>query len=78
MWPSIFPLGIDGLGRFTEKGSAILIMGIAGGAVIPKIFAQLKDHYDFQWVFFLIMIPCYLFILYYATKGYRAGKTARA
>jgi MFS transporter, FHS family, L-fucose permease len=75
MWPAIFPLAIDGLGKFTEKGSAILIMGIAGGAIIPKAFAQLKDTYDFQAVFFALMLPCYFYILYYATKGYRAGKS---
>lgn len=74
MWPAIFPLAIDGLGRFTEKGSAILIMGIAGGAVIPKIFAEMKDTYNFQWVFFVLMILCYLYIWFYATKGYKAGK----
>lgn len=76
MWPAIFPLAIDGLGKFTEKGSALLIMGIAGGAIIPKLFAQLKDQYDFQWVFFLLMLPCYLFILYYSMSGYKAGKKA--
>jgi glucose/galactose transporter len=74
MWPAIFPLGISGLGRFTEKGSALLIMGIAGGAIIPKLFASLKDHYDFQLVFCLIMLPCYFYILFFATRGYRAGK----
>src|SRR5690606_4441534 len=56
MWPAIFPLAIDGLGKFTEKGSAILIMGIAGGAIIPKIFAEMKATYNFQWVFFGLMI----------------------
>ncbi len=76
MWPAIFPLAIDGLGKFTEKGSALLIMGICGGAIIPKLFASLKDHFDFQWVFFLLMLPCYFYILFYATKGYKAGKTA--
>jgi FHS family L-fucose permease-like MFS transporter len=76
MWPSIFPLAIDGLGKFTEKGSAILIMGIAGGAIIPKIFASLKETYDFQWVFFLLMLPCYLYILFYSINGYKAGKRA--
>jgi MFS transporter, FHS family, L-fucose permease len=76
MWPAIFPLAIDGLGKFTEKGSAILIMGIAGGAIIPKAFASLKDQYDFQLVFALLMIPCYIFILYYSLSGYRAGKKA--
>ncbi len=74
MWPAIFPLAIKGLGRFTEKGSAILIMGIAGGALIPKAFASLKEEYDFQLVFCLLMIPCYLYILYYAVKGYKAGQ----
>lgn len=75
MWPAIFPLAIDGLGKFTEKGSAILIMGIAGGAIIPKIFASMKEQYDFQHVFFALMIPCYLYILFYSVKGYKAGKT---
>jgi FHS family L-fucose permease-like MFS transporter len=74
MWPAIFPLAIDGLGRFTEKGSAILIMGVAGAAVIPKVFAGLKEDYNFQWVFFLLMVPCYLYILFYSVKGYKAGK----
>jgi len=75
MWPAIFPMAISGLGRFTEKGSAILIMGIAGGAIIPKAFASLKETYNFQLVFFALMIPCYLYILYYALKGHKAGKT---
>ncbi len=74
LWPAIFPLSISGLGKFTEKGSALLIMGIAGGAIIPKLFASLKETYDFQWVFFLLMIPCYLFMLYFGIKGYKAGQ----
>lgn len=73
MWPAIFPLAIRGLGRFTETGSALLIMGIAGGAIIPQAFAVLKQHYDFQWVFAALMVPCYLYILYYAVRGHRAG-----
>ena len=74
MWPAIFPLAIAGLGRFTERGSALLIMGIAGGALIPRLFAQLKDSYDFQLVFLLIAAPCYLYILFYSLKGYAAGR----
>lgn len=72
MWPAIFPLAISGLGKFTEKGSAILIMGIAGGALIPKAFAAFKDEYGFQIVFFVLMLPCYMYILYYSLKGYKA------
>ena len=74
MWPAIFPLAISGLGKFTEKGSAILIMGIAGGALIPKAFAAFKDEYGFQLMFFVLMIPCYLYILYYSIKGYKVGQ----
>lgn len=78
MWPAIFPLGIRALGRFTELGSAIMIMGIAGGAIIPQLFAVLKQHYDFQWVFLLLMVPCYLYIMYFAQAGYRAGLSGKA
>ena len=73
MWPAIFPLAIRGPGRFTETGSALLIMGIAGGAIIPQAFAVLKQYVDFQWVFAGLMVPCYLYILYYAQRGHRAG-----
>jgi len=76
MWPAIWPLAIDGLGKFTEKGSAFLVMGISGAAIIPKVFASLKEDFNFQWVFFGLMLPCYLFILFYSTKGYLAGKKA--
>ncbi len=76
MWPAIFPLAIRGLGRFTETGSALLVMGIAGGAIVPQLFAVLKQYYDFQWVFAGLMVACYLYILYYALRGYRAGLPA--
>lgn len=73
MWPAIFPLAIRGLGRFTETGSALLVMGIAGGAIIPQLFALLKQHIDFQLTFVLLMVPCYLYILFYSVIGHRAG-----
>ncbi|HVK51433.1 MAG TPA: sugar MFS transporter [Pseudoxanthomonas sp.] len=78
MWPAIFPLAIKGLGRFTETGSALLIMGIAGGAVIPQLFAVFKQSHDFQWVFTALAVPCYVYILYFAQRGHRAGKTRQA
>jgi len=70
MWPAIFPLAINRLGRFTELGSALLIMGIAGGAVIPLLFGYLKSTINFQLVFLILVLPCYLYILYYAMRGY--------
>ncbi|MCS3746763.1 MULTISPECIES: sugar MFS transporter [unclassified Xanthomonas] len=78
MWPAIFPLAIRGLGRFTEIGSALLVMGIAGGAIIPQLFAILKQHYDFQVVFAALMVPCYLYILFYSLRGHRLGLPAQA
>ena len=75
MWPAIFPLAIRGLGAHTQLGSALLVMGIAGGAIVPQLFAVLKQHFDFQLVFVALMVPCYLFILYYALRGHRAGLT---
>ncbi len=78
MWPAIFPLAIKGLGRFTETGSALLIMGIAGGAIVPQLFAVLKQHYDFQLVFAALAVPCYLYILFFALHGHRVGKARQA
>jgi len=78
MWPAIFPLAIHGLGRLTEQGSALLIMGIAGGAVIPQLFVYLKQTYDFQLVFLLLMVPCYLYILYFALRGHRVAQVVSA
>ena len=76
MWPAIFPLAIKGLGRFTETGSALLVMGIAGGAVVSQSFAILKQHFDFQWVFAGLAVPCYLYILFFALRGHRVGQGA--
>ncbi|KRA45320.1 sugar MFS transporter [Pseudoxanthomonas sp. Root630] len=78
MWPAIFPLAIKGLGRHTETGSALLIMGIAGGAIVPQLFAVLKQHYDFQLVFAGLAVPGYLYILYYALAGHRVGRARPA
>lgn len=75
MWPAIFPLGISHLGKFTKTGSAIMIMGIAGGAIWPLLYAFIKDHLhlDFQLAYFVTVMPCYLFILYFAVKGHKVG-----
>jgi len=71
MWPAIFPLAINGLGRFTQIGSAILVMGIAGGALIPQLYGLLEKSSGYQSAFLICMLPCYLYILYYATWGYK-------
>jgi MFS transporter, FHS family, L-fucose permease len=77
MWPAIFPLAIKGLGSVTEFGSALLVMGIVGGAAIPQLFVHLKQGHDFQLVFLAIMVPCYLYILYYGAAGHKVGQHAK-
>jgi FHS family L-fucose permease-like MFS transporter len=74
MWPAIFPLAIHGLGKFTKIGSAYLIMAISGAAVFPLLYGKLSQVLNTREAY-LIIIPSYLFILYFATKGYKAGKT---
>lgn len=77
MWPAIFPLAISGLGKFTKTGSALLIMGIAGGALLPLLYTTLKDKEIFSNAqsFLICILPSYLYIFYFAVKGYAAGKT---
>ncbi len=70
MWPAIWPLAIDGLGRFTKIGSSLLIMGIAGGALLPLLFGKLADMFDPQMAYW-ILVPCYIEIFYYAISGHK-------
>jgi MFS transporter, FHS family, L-fucose permease len=76
MWPAIFPLAIAGLGKFTKIGSGLLIMGIVGGGILPLLYSSLKDKIGLNnsLAFFVCMLPCYLYILYYSAYGYMAGK----
>ncbi|HUA81460.1 MAG TPA: sugar MFS transporter [Dyella sp.] len=76
MWPAIFPLAIKGLGSHTELGSALLIMGIVGGALLPQAFVHLKQYIDFQLAFVIVIVPCYLYILYYGVRGHNVGNHA--
>lgn len=73
MWPAIFPLAIDRLGRFTKTGSALLVMAISGGAILPLVYAKFSETLGTREAY-AIMIPCYLYIFYFAIKGYKAGR----
>jgi len=70
MWPAIWPLALDGLGKFTKLGSALLIMMIAGGALLPLVYGKMSDLYSTQLAYWLL-VPLYLFLLYYATLGFK-------
>jgi FHS family L-fucose permease-like MFS transporter len=67
MFPTIFTLGIKGLGPLTEEGSGLLIMAIAGGALVV-VQGWIADHYGLQ-TSFLLTAACELYILFYALWG---------
>ena len=78
MWPAIFPLGIRDIGQFSNTGSALLVMGIAGGALIPPFYGWLYKEgnvfgFDFKTAFVFVMLICYLYILWFGKKGHKVG-----
>lgn len=89
VWPAVWPLTLNGLGKFTKTGSALLIMAIAGGAVIPPLYGKLVDAGKHDLIAngmnevqavatastssYWILIPCYAMILYFAFWGHKIG-----
>ncbi len=76
IWPSVWPLAIEGLGRFTRIGSSLLIMGSLGGALLPLLYGRLADIATPQQAY-IVVLPCYFFILYYAISGHKVGKRVK-
>jgi fucose permease len=79
MWPAIWPLAMKDLGKFTKAGASLLVTAIVGGAVVPLIFGTVVDAVktteqavvgNYQTAYW-IMVPCYVFILYFAISGYK-------
>ncbi len=70
VWPAVFPLALSGMGKLTSVGSALLIMGISGGAFGPMFWSITSTSTDMaEQGGYLVLLPCYLFILFYAMKG---------
>ncbi len=76
VWPAIWPLALDGLGKHIEAGSALLVIAIGGGAVVPQLWGQLSKFTGQQNAFW-ILVPCYLFILFFAVYGHKIGKKVK-
>jgi glucose/galactose transporter len=70
VWPAVWPLALNGLGKYTASGSALLIMGIAGGALLPILYGRMSDVASPQAGYW-VMLPCYALILFYAAKGHK-------
>ena len=70
-WAGIWPLALDGLGRFTKTGASLMIMGLCGNALIPLGYGWLADHYHSAHAGYWILLPCYLYLTYYAAIGHK-------
>lgn len=68
MFPTIFALGIRGLGPLTKKASSFLVMAVAGGAFCPPAMGAVADHFGMA-VAFMIPLICFAFIAWYARFG---------
>ncbi|MFA6196729.1 MAG: sugar MFS transporter [Sulfurimonas sp.] len=71
VWPSIWPLALEGLGKYTAQGSALLITAIAGGALLPLLFGRISQLSGDMQSSYLIGVVCYIFILFYALKWHK-------
>ena len=74
VWPAIWPLALDGVGKYTKIGSALLIMAIAGGAIMPLVYGWLSEILKSTQQAYWIAVPCYIMILYFALWGHKKGK----
>jgi FHS family L-fucose permease-like MFS transporter len=72
IWPSIWPLAINGLGKFTKIGSSFLIVAIGGGAILPLLYGWMADRFSPHHAYWIV-VPSYLCILWYAKAGHKAG-----
>ena len=89
VWPAVWPLTLQGLGKFTKTASALLIMAISGGAIIPPLYGRIVDSNSKELILsgvekaeamatastqsYWILLPCYAIILYYAVYGHKKG-----
>lgn len=73
VWPAVWPLALNRLGKFTKLGSALLIMAISGGALLPLLHGYLTDTVSPKMAYALLL-PMFGFILYYAAIGHKKTK----
>lgn len=87
VWPAIWPLALNGVGKFTKTASALLIMAISGGAIIPLLYGRVVDSLHLSYLAdgieeaaamahssnqgYWVLLPCYIAIYFYAVKGHK-------
>jgi len=70
VWAGIWPLALDGLGRFTKLGASVMIMGLCGNAIMPLLYGYFADAYGLRQAYW-VLFPCYLFLVFYAGFGHK-------
>jgi glucose/galactose transporter len=73
VWAGIWPLALDGLGRFTKLGASIMIMGLCGNALLPLVYGYFADLHGLKQAYW-VLFPCYCYLVFYSVYGYRIGK----
>lgn len=76
IYAGIWPLSIHGLGKFTKTGSSLLIMGLCGNAILPLIYGYFAEVYNLR-IGYWILIPCFLYLIFFATKGHKINSWKR-
>lgn len=71
IWPALWPLALSGLGKFTKIASALLIMGISGGAIMPLVYGGIADSIGSTQQAYWVMLPLYMFIMYFGLSGHK-------
>jgi glucose/galactose transporter len=70
IWAGIWPLALDGLGKFTKLGASVMIMGLCGNAILPLFYGYYADRYDLRTAYW-VLFPCYLYLVFYALLGHK-------
>ena len=70
VWAGIWPLALEGLGKYTKLGASIMIMGLCGNAILPLIYGYYADTLDPRSAYW-VLVPCYLFLVFYAIYGHK-------
>ncbi len=76
VWAGIWPLALDGLGRFTKLGASVMIMGLCGNALLPLVYGYFADLYSLRFGYW-VLVPCYLYLIFYSFHGFRLKRWNR-
>ena len=71
MFPTIFALGIKGLGHETKMGSSLIIMSIVGGAALPPVLGLISDATKNIQTGYIVPLACFIVVLFFGLKGYK-------